>query len=390
VRLLRIVVGILALIVSAGVLGLVLGALLDSAGSGFAMIGAMVWTTIGPHLLVGALVAMLLAAVAARGGPGAFGWLVLGTSALSVIGAGFIVLRIVTAVSAAGGEANPVAALRLGRMTVPEPDATEMVATVDGKALRAAVFRPAGAAGAAPTIAYIHGGGFMAGTITETAADLRWFADRGWLAVSIDYRVFSPGDPTWDKATPDAACGLAWLARHASRLGGDPARIALLGDSAGGNLAINIGFAAAEGRAISGCGGEVPVPKAIAVQYPAVDPLSIFERGFPIPGFEPEMLMSGYIGGTPAEFPGRLQAISSASFITPKAPPTLIIEPENDSLVVSEGVYAFAAKAQAAGVPLELVRIPFANHIYNQVAANSLGNQAGRTIRLRFLEATVR
>jgi acetyl esterase/lipase len=129
---------------------------------------------------------------------------------------------------------------------------------------------------------------------------------------------------------------------------------------------------------------------AIATQYPAVDPISIYERGFPIPGFEPRMLIEGYIGGTPAEHPERVTAISSRTYLTPKAPPTLVILPESDSLVVAEGTLAFVEEARAAGVDIELVRLPFANHIYNQIAANSLGNQAGRTIRMRFLQQHAR
>jgi acetyl esterase/lipase len=389
-RIAGLVFGIVAALAAIAVLLLVIGAFLDPAGSGFAMTGAMMWTTFGPHLLLVALAALVLAVLALRAGARALGRFAAAASVLALAGAGWILLRIVLATTAAGGSVDPLAALALGKMTLPPPDAVETFATVDGMDLKAAIFRPAAGAAPAPVIVYIHGGGFMAGTNAETAADLRWFADRGWLAVSVDYRVFAPGKPTWDKATPDAACGLAWAAANAARLGGDPARLALLGDSAGGNLAINIGFAAADGRALSGCGGAVPVPKAIAVQYPAVDPLSIYRRGFAIPGFEPAMLMKGYVGGTPEDFPERIAAIASAGFITPKAPPTLIVEPEKDSLVVSDGVYDFAAKAIAAGVRLELVRIPFANHIYNQVAAGSLGNQAGRTIRLRFLEATVR
>jgi acetyl esterase/lipase len=389
-RILGIALGLLAAAVSIAVLLLVVGAALDPTGSRFAMIGATVWTTFGPHLLLGAVLALLIAFLAYRSGSRRIGGLALATSVLSVVGAGFILLRIVLATTAAGGSIDPVAALALGKMTVPDPDAIETVATVEGGDLKAAIFKPAGRGEPAPVMVYIHGGGFMAGTSTETAADLRWFADRGWLAISVDYRVFKPGMPTWDKATPDATCGLAWAGANAARFGGDPARLALLGDSAGGNLAINIGYAAATGRAISGCGGTIPVPRAIAVQYPAVDPVAIYERGFPIPGFEPAMLMAGYVGGKPEEYPERIAAIASENFITPKTPPTLILEPEKDSLVVSDSVYAFAEKAKAAGVNLELVRIPFANHIYNQIAANSLGNQAGRTIRLRFLEETVR
>lgn len=159
-----------------------------------------------------------------------------------------------------------------------------------------------------------------------------------------------------------------------------------MGDSAGGNLAINTGFAAAEGRATSSCGADIPVPTAIAVQYPAVDPISIYEKGFPIRGFEPKMLIEGYIGSSPDAYPERVAAVSSETYLTPNAPPTLIILPEKDSLVVAPGTLDFVRDAKLAGVNLELVRIPFANHIFNQIAENALGNQIGRSVRLRFLE----
>lgn len=382
--------GLLSILIAAPALLLALGASLDPTSSSFAMIGAMLWATFGPHLVLAALFAATLALGSRWLGARRTGGVALCLAGLAVLVSGFIVFRIVSATASAGGTIDLAASLALGSMVEPEPDLVETVTTVEGQDLRAAIFRPVESDGLAPTMVYIHGGGFMAGTNTETAADLRWFADNGWLVISIDYRVFGPGKPTWDKATPDATCGLVWATANAERLGGDQSRLALAGDSAGGNLAINIGYAAAEGRATSGCGGTVPVPDAIAVQYPAVDPIATYERGFPIPGFEPAMLMAGYVGGTPEQFPDRIAAIASENFITPNAPPTLIIEPEKDSLVVSDGVYAFADKAVAGGVNLELIRMPFANHIYNQVAYNSLGNQAGRTIRLRFFEQHVR
>lgn len=109
-----------------------------------------------------------------------------------------------------------------------------------------------------PVIVYIHGGGFMAGTFTETAADLRWFADQRWLVFSTEYRLFGPEHPTWDRAPEDVACALVWIAKNATRFGGVVSRLALMGDSAGGNLAVNLGYAAAEGRA-QHCGGVPPV-----------------------------------------------------------------------------------------------------------------------------------
>lgn len=97
------------------------------------------------------------------------------------------------------------------------------------------------------------------------------------------------------------------------------------------------------------------------------------------------MLLTGYIGGSPHELPDRVRAVSSYTYIHDEAPPTLIIAPEKDGLVPAASVIRFAEQAQQAGVEMELVRIPFANHVYNQIAANSLGNQARRSITLRFL-----
>ncbi len=378
--------GLVALVVALIVLGLAIGAALDPASSAYANLSSAVWTTFGPHFVVAALVAVLLALLCRVWGPRLFGSISAFASVAAVLATGYIVVRIMMAVFAAGGSANPLSGLLLGPMTEPPPDRTETMATVDGKPLQATIYLPTQAAARAPVFAYIHGGGFMIGNPTETAADLRWFADRGWLVVSIDYRLFTTGNPTWDKAPADVACGLAWVFANAARFGGDPQRIVLAGDSAGGNLAVNLGFGAALAQVQSSC-GPVPVPRAIVVQYPAVDPVAIYERGYPVPGFEPKMLMTGYIGGTPAEFPERIRAISSDTYLSPQAPPTLVIEPEKDGLVVSDSVYAFVERAKAAGADITLARIPFANHIYNQIAANAIGNQARRTITLEYLQA---
>jgi len=380
----------LSLAVSSGVLLVVTGAFLDPAGGRLGVIGAAVWTTFGPHLFLASVASSIMAVLPRLPFRPLFGRVVASVSVLACVGSGFIVFQIMSATISAGGSVNLPTALLLRGMDVPPPDAVETVRVVDGTELRAAIYRPAGGVGPAPVLVYVHGGGFMTGHRTETAADLRWFADQGWLVISVDYRLFGPDEATWDKAVPDAACGLIWAHRNAARFQGDAGRIALLGDSAGGNLAINIGFAAADGMTVPECGGDVPVPMAIATQYPAVDPVSIYERGYPIPGFEPTMLIEGYIGGAPFDYPERIAAISSRTYLTPNAPPTLVILPERDSLVVADGTLAFATEARAAGVALELVRIPFASHVYNQIAANSLGNQAGRTIRLRFLQQHLR
>ena len=372
------------MVAAAVVLGLAVGAALDPTASYFATMASSLWTTFGPHFILVAAIALVLAVVAWRWGPPWPGRVAMALSGLSLVASVYVVGSIMVAAASAGGGINPVVGLMLGKMGEPAPDKTVTVASVDGQDLVAALYLPRTKPTAAPVLTYIHGGGFMVGTTTETAADLRWFADHGWVVISVDYRLFKPNDPTWNKAPADVACGLAWVYANAANYGGNPTNIALLGDSAGGNLAINLAYGTALGLVRSGCGA-LPVPKAVVVQYPAVDPVATYELGFPVPGFEPKMLMAGYVGWTPDQFPDRIKTISSETYLSAKAPPTLVIEPEKDGLVVSDGVYAFVDKAKAVGVDIELARIPFANHVYNQIAANSIGNQARLSITDHYL-----
>ncbi|MBD3667647.1 MAG: alpha/beta hydrolase, partial [Kangiella sp.] len=344
----------IALIIALPVLVFIAGSMRDPTLSLHAVAGSMLWATFGPHLVLLSFVALILSLggfrhEGSRRAKGRFARLTLILSIIAFLGSTYITVRILASVFAAGGAANPVSGLLLKSMNAGGPDESVVFRTIDSQALSAAIYKPASNNQRVPVLIYIHGGGFMTGSNIETDADLRWFSEQGWLVFSIDYRLFTPDIPTWDKAPQDVACAVAWVDANAAEYGGDPGRLGVLGDSAGGNLAINVAYAAALGNDQSDC-GRVPVPQAVVVQYPAVDPLAIFEDGYPIPGFEPKMLFSGYIGGTLEEFPDRVHAVSSSSYISNNAPPTLILEPEKDSIVPSESVYRFAEQALLAGV----------------------------------------
>ncbi len=105
----------------------------------------------------------------------------------------------------------------------------------DGHALPARLYAPATEPGL-PLLLYLHGGGFTIGSVATHDILCRELARlAGCMVVSIDYRL-AP-EHKFPIAHDDAWDALQWLAQNAARLGADPARLAVGGDSAGGTLA---------------------------------------------------------------------------------------------------------------------------------------------------------
>lgn len=124
----------------------------------------------------------------------------------------------------------------------PQPEGTgvswmdEQVPAQEGHSIPVRIFTPDGISGAAPAILHIHGGGYVFGSIAmSTASNMRTAAAVQAVVVSVDYRLApetrAPG------SVEDCYAALLWLNDNAARLGVDPARIAIRGESAGGGLA---------------------------------------------------------------------------------------------------------------------------------------------------------
>jgi len=122
----------------------------------------------------------------------------------------------------------------------------------------ARVYRPAGT-GPLPVILYFHGGGWVIADIDVYDATPRAMAAlTGAIVISAEYRR-APEHP-FPAAHDDANAAYQWVLAHAASLGGDPTRIALLGESAGGNLAINVAIHARDAG--------LPAPVHQALIYP--------------------------------------------------------------------------------------------------------------------------
>ncbi len=122
--------------------------------------------------------------------------------------------------------------------TVPEVGAVEDLSVDGGDGPRPArLYRPeAGGDHALPVLVFLHGGGFVIGDLdTHDSQARRLCRDLHALVVSVDYRL-APEHP-FPAAVEDCLAATRWLADNAEELGGDGQRLAVGGDSAGGNLA---------------------------------------------------------------------------------------------------------------------------------------------------------
>ena len=122
-----------------------------------------------------------------------------------------------------------------------------------------------------PVVLWFHGGGWTTGSL-ETGDILARAVCHHTPAVvvAVDYRL-APEHP-WPAATDDALAALGWLSEHIGELGGDPTRIAVGGDSAGGNIAAVVAHAARD--------DDIDLAAQILV-YPFLDLDARNERAYP-------------------------------------------------------------------------------------------------------------
>ncbi|MBL9210189.1 MAG: alpha/beta hydrolase fold domain-containing protein [Opitutaceae bacterium] len=120
-----------------------------------------------------------------------------------------------------------------------KPDRLVTYKTVGTVTLQISVFNPPGHTAAKPVagIVFFHGGGFNVGAPSNFYAQARYLADRGMVALSVEYRIRTRHQTTQREAVQDAMSALRWVRRHTAELGLDPRRIAVAGGSAGGFLA---------------------------------------------------------------------------------------------------------------------------------------------------------
>ena len=221
--------------------------------------------------------------------------------------------------------------------------------------LPARVYDPQTSRGPAPVILYFHGGGWVTGTLdTYDASDRALANSTGAIVLSVAYRL-AP-ENRFPAAQDDANASYAWLLKNAGSIGGDPKQIALAGESAGGNLAIDTAIWARDQH--------LPAPVHELLVYPVVGTdlktpsYNETTKAVPLNRAAIEWYVSHFTNSSADLKDPRLNVVGAADLHG--LPPTTIVSAEIDPLR-SEGEM-LAQKLSAAGVPVTQQTFPGVTH----------------------------
>jgi acetyl esterase/lipase len=254
----------------------------------------------------------------------------------------------------------------------------------EGKELLARIYRPKGEpAGALPALVEVHGGAWARLDRTAGAIHCRALAACGLVVIALDFR--QAPDHRHPAASADVAAGVRYARAHARRLGVDPRRVALLGSSSGGHLALLVAVTPGAPElagapivlpdgSLGASAGEDSVAFVLAL-YPVADPLARYRyvlarEGEPVPasGFDAKRLIASHRGyfadeaAMDAASVTRLVAAGRARAL----PPAWVAQPELDDNVPAAITEAFVRAYREAGGRVDHARFPGARHGFIQ------------------------
>lgn len=217
--------------------------------------------------------------------------------------------------------------------------ADKVYASPDGRDLHLDVFSPATSASRRPAIVFVHGGGWLWGNKRDHWPTAAYFASRGFVAATVEYRLAR--ERTYPAALEDVRAAVAWLRANAAQHGIDPRRIGAAGSSAGGHLVAMLGVVPDTGRL------KTPLVQAVAAIAAPVDLALQHERD----RFGPALFVGA---GNPTEHAERWRAASPITHVNRHAAPFLFLHGTADDLVLIAEAEEMARRLRAAGVSAEV------------------------------------
>jgi len=209
-----------------------------------------------------------------------------------------------------------------------------------------------------PAVVFVHGGGWVLGNRSGRPEWNRWLNQLGYEVFDVEYRM--PPPVRWQDEIGDVKAAVGWVAAHAADYNVDAARVTMMGESAGGNLALLAAYSM----------GDPQLPPSTDVAPVAIR--SVVDLYGPT---EMAMLYSSsasrhfvqtvekkYIGGTPEEFPERYRVLSPLYHISAQTPPTITFHGASDRVVPLDQATVLDQALSKAEVAHETYILPGNDH----------------------------
>lgn len=219
---------------------------------------------------------------------------------------------------------------------------TKIITSDYGKSI--AYYRGQGT-GKLPVVVLVHGGGWRYGNYLETGPWPAVLTQAGYSVVSIEYSLSDDTTPTWQTAPADIHNALIYIRSVEDSLAIDTSHMTLLGQSAGGHLALLEAY-------------EYNQVYSVVSLYAPVDLELDYDTS------RDKSAELNFLGGSPSDYPVRYSATSPLSNVSSLSPRTLIIQGERDDLVSAQNAVMLSMALADHNVTHELLLLPMTGHSF--------------------------
>lgn len=241
---------------------------------------------------------------------------------------------------------------RLFKFWSPRLEVTEtLVFSATGEyELRLDLFRPPVAVPeGSPCIVVVHGGSWTRGDSRDFASLSPYLARQGYVVVGINYR--KAGKYPFPAARNDLHASIHYIKVNAAYLGVNPDRIALLGRSAGGQLALLVAYETDD-----------PCIRGVVSFYGPTDMVYGFNHPTDKRVIDTPVTLGTYLSGTPDTSREHYDAASPINFVGENSPPTLLMHGSQDEMVHAAHSDRLSEQLAKSGVDHLYLKLPWATH----------------------------
>ncbi len=227
-----------------------------------------------------------------------------------------------------------------------------------------------------PTVITIYGGAWRQGNPSNNESFSCYLASQGYSVIAIDYRHAPKYQ--FPAQLEDVQTALSYIQNHADILEVDPDRIAIMGRSAGGHLAMLAAYSL-----------DIIPFRAVVNYYSPVNLTNgYYDLPFPDP-IDVRAVLRNFLGGTPDELPELYHQASPRNYIRPNLPPSLLIYAGRDHVVKAKFGKKLETELQAQGNMAIFLEIPWAEHAFDAIFSG-VSNQLALYYTERFLAWALR